>query len=513
MRTLSFLLLLSACGSQTVGRVDAGSDAGSSLPDSGPTDDAGADAGPGTVTIFQIQDPSRPGAVPAGASVRISGAVVTAIDAFEERGSGMGYVGDVWIADPAGGPFSGVHVYMPAHVPCGGASTLGLGDVVDVEGTVQEFAVPSDTSGRTVTQLVSGRVTCTTAGDGVGPAARAIADLATLSTDATAEEWEGVLIELSGVEASADPDFGAFPLAGGLPVDDDLYRHPATLRDRFTRLRGVFHYQFGRYALYPRQASDVELGTPRVLEWEDGLFGCADGADRDSDGDLDCDDPDCAETAFCTGTTVRVQDVQDVASAMHPALDAQVALRGPLVVTAVDTFMEMPGAAYAGTVVVQDPSATDPRHSGVHVFLPSTVEPCGSALALGDRVYVAGRYREYADASDTGGTLTEITSGTVSCASSGAPLAPAAIASPSDLAAAATAEPWEGVLVELSNVTVTMAPGMFGRFVVTGGVAVDDDLYRVPGVAQNDTFTRLAGILTYAFEYQLEPRSAADVAP
>lgn len=524
-QALALAVVIAGCGGGDTGPGDGGPsvDGGPSdaaRPDDARADDAatgdagGEDGGaPVTVTIFEVQDPDAPGHVPVGAVVRIEGALIAAVDTFEEDGAGLGNLGDVWIADPAGGPFSGLHVYEPAHVPCAGRSALARGDVVTAIGRVQEFAVPSDGSGRTVTQLVGATVTCTSAGGGAGPAAQPIADPSTLLDDPTAEPWEGVLVELSGVEASADPDrFGTFPLRAGPPVDDDLYRHPGTRRDRFVTLRGVLHYMFGRWALYPRDAADVTLGTPRVLEDESGAWGCGDGEDSDGDGAVDCADADCAGSIFCRGAAlrVRVSDVQDEASPAHPAAGSDVALVGPLVVTAVDTFEEMVGPGYTGSVVVQDPAASAPQRSGIHVFVP-TIEGCaGGALALGDRVYVAGRYEEYAAAGDTGGTLTEITSGIVSCRMPGAPMSPVVLATPSDLASAATAEPWEGVLVEIRDVSVTMPAGTYGRFQVSGGVYVDDDLHRA-SVALGDRLSRIAGILTYQFEYQLEPRSPADV--
>src|SRR6185503_17878003 len=105
-------------------------------------------------------------------------------------------------------------------------------------------------------------------------------------------------------------------------------------------------------------------------------------------------DADCTTSPFCGRTTVTIQQLQDASSAMHPTADTDVALVGPLTVTSIDAFPEMTGAGYLGTIVVQDATATDPRFSGVHVFVPR-VEACGSALALGDQVYVAGHYVEY----------------------------------------------------------------------------------------------------------------------
>ena len=68
---------------------------------------------------------------------------------------------------------------------------------------------------------------------------------------------------------------------------------------------------------------------------------------------------------------------------MHPAVDTDVTLAGPLVVTAIDTFAEMMGSAYTGTVVVQDPSAPDPRNSGVST-ITFTFDEAVTAFDLSD---------------------------------------------------------------------------------------------------------------------------------
>jgi hypothetical protein len=476
--------------------------------DSGPADgNTSGDAGV-SVTIPQVQNPAAAGHVATGTSVRITGAIVSAVDAFEENGAGMGNQGDVWIADAAGGPWSGVEVTMPTIVTCSGHPSLSRGDVVDVVGVVGEYAAASDGSGRTTTVIQAATVTCTL--PGTAPMAAAVMDASTLTADASAEQWEGVLVELSMVEASSDPDAtNLMTLRVGPAIDDDLYRHPGSRRDTFTTLRGIFTYAPGRWEILPRDAMDIVLGTPRMVENASGSWACADGTDNDGDSTVDCMDADCSTSLFCRGTRVTVQDVQDTTRAMHPAAGSAVALVGPLTVTSIDSFAEMTGSGYVGTVVVQDAAATDARFSGIHVFIPM-VEACGGALALGDQVYVAGTYEEYAAMGDTGGTLSEIHNGIVSCRAAGTPIAATPVAMPSDLAAAATAEPWEGVLVSIGGVDVTMPAGMYGRFQVTGGVFVDDDVYRAT-VMLGDRVASLTGVLTYQFEYQLEPRMASDV--
>lgn len=497
----AFLVLVPACAGSGNGLGHHG--------DAGPTD--GGDGGGSftTVTIPQIRDATEAGHVPVGAQVRVVGAIVTAVDTFEENGTGHGRTSDVWIADPAGGPWSGVQVSMPSVTTCAGQTMLGRGDTVDVQGTVREDADPTDGSGRTVTQIFQAAITCRTVGDGIGPAASPITDATALANDTMAEPWEGVLVGLTAIDASGATDtMGSQTLRDAPPIDDDLYRTTGTRRDHYDAIRGIFTYAIGRWELLPRAASDLMLGTPRMIEDGAGAWACADGADSDGDSVVDCADADCTGSAFCAGATITVQDLQDPTHAAHPTVGAAIALVGPLTVTSIDSFAEMTGPGYLGTIVVQDASATDTRFSGVHLFVPR-VEACGSSLALGDQVYVAGQYAEYAAAGDTG-TRTEIDSGIVSCRAPGTALSATPIAAPSDLATAATAEPYEGVLVSLGGVSVTMPAGTYGRFQITGGVYVDDDVYRAT-VALGDALSSVTGVLTYSFGYQLEPRMAADV--
>jgi hypothetical protein len=476
-------------------------DTGSATPDAGLTY--------AMVTIPQIQSPTAAGHVPAGAGVHVVGALVTALDSFEENGAGMGRTSDVWVADAGGGPWSGVQVVMPSVTTCAGHTTLGRGDTVELRGVVHEASDPTDGSGRSVTQIIDATILCVTPGDGTGPAAATITDATTLMDDAMAEPWEGVVVQLSSIDAIGATDtMGSQTLRNAPPIDDDLFRYVGTRRDHFDAIRGVFTYEIGRWELLPRAMSDVVAGTPRMIEDGAGAWACADGADSDADGAVDCADVDCVGSAFCRGTTITVEDLQDPTRAAHPTVGADIALVGPLTVTSIDAFAEMTGPGYIGTIVVQDAGATDARFSGVHVFVPR-VEACGSALALGDQVYVAGQYAEYAATGDSG-SRTEIQSGIVSCRAAGTALVATPIAMPASLAAATTAEAYEGVLVSIGGVSVTMPAGTYGRFQVTGGVYVDDDVYRAT-VSSGDALSRVTGVLTYSFGYQLEPRSTADV--
>jgi hypothetical protein len=513
-------------GNLDLGEVDAAAPFDGAPVDADTTPDATvSDGGPATtVTIYDVQDESRATFVPAGTLVHLEGVRITAIDTLME--AGLGGVGDLWIQESAAGLFSGVQIYQPTTVvPCGAALTLARGDVVTVDALTTEFAVPSDVSGDTVTELIGALVTCTTpaATAGALPVPLAITDPTVLAAAATAEGYEGVPVVLTGVDALELADlFGSFAVSGEVLVDDALYAHPVSRRDRFLQLTGVVHYVFDRVRIFPRDAADLVLGPPRPLEDLAGAWACTDGTDSDSDALVDCADPDCSRSAFCVGSPVRVrvQDVQDASSAAHPAEGARVVLAGPLVVTAVDGFAEAGGSGTVGNVYVQDVAAASAAYSGVVVFLPTTLG-CGAApLAVGDQVYVAGRYEEYAgDPPDvTVGTLTEIVAGTIVCVSAGAVPAPILIADSATLAGdtpreAGTGEPYEGVLVEVRGRDVIAAPGPFGEWRVDGELRVDDDLYAAtPAPASGERLGRLIGVIDSANgRFQLQPRSAADV--
>jgi predicted extracellular nuclease len=77
-----------------------------------------------------------------------------------------------------------------------------------------------------------------------------------------------------------------------------------------------------------------------------------------------------------------------------------------------------------------------------------------------------------------------------------------------------TAEPYEGLLVRLTNVTVTAAPNQYGEWYVddgSGACQVDDQFFSVtPSVG--DFFSSIVGLVDYGFgEYAVNPRDADDL--
>lgn len=86
--------------------------------------------------IHEIADPSSPQKAPHQTQVSVTGAVVVAVDTFDEtrngKSSGTIYVADVGSKEP----YSGISLYNPSFVP--GNLRVSAGDTLDLRGEFQE---------------------------------------------------------------------------------------------------------------------------------------------------------------------------------------------------------------------------------------------------------------------------------------------------------------------------------------------------------------------------------------
>lgn len=86
--------------------------------------------------IRQIADPSSVDYVKSGGSVAVSGAVVVAVDTYDETHNGKSQ-GTIYVADMGSQePYSGISLFNPSWVP--GNLRVGPGDALDLRGTYQE---------------------------------------------------------------------------------------------------------------------------------------------------------------------------------------------------------------------------------------------------------------------------------------------------------------------------------------------------------------------------------------
>ncbi len=238
------------------------------VPPAEPTFEDGQPA----VTLYQIQDTTADGHPEVSTNVRVKDLVVTAVDRFDEDGSGK--TGTVFVQEIGGGPYSGIQMYRPTIQPA--SEYLLPGDVVEVAGEYVEFEYgqinPSgaDPKGRTISQIQNGIVRKT--GEWISPEPTVLEHANDAQVDPAAESWEGVLVELRDVEAVSNPDGrGAFFVQGDedcvttrdaetcAQIDDDNYAIPgAATGMRLSRVAGVVTY-FYTYKLLPRSSLDVTV--------------------------------------------------------------------------------------------------------------------------------------------------------------------------------------------------------------------------------------------------------------
>jgi predicted extracellular nuclease len=465
--------------------------------DSGSTSSGqeGADASAGTGTGMSVRA-IQEGRVAVGDPVALAGVVVTAVDRYGSR------TGSVYVADPEGGPYSGVMVFNPTIE--GGIDQLAVGDVVSVSGgVVDEFALESDQSGRTLTEISAprgGTVTVVKTGTGTVPEPVLVDPVAWAASDDEAEQWEGVLIRFEQVAAvraprqvsERDPSLVEMTVTGPVAVSSGLTSLEGVRRGAcFASMVGIGDYFFD-YKLLPRSAEDLVGGDGCATEDTADL--CDNGVDDDRDGFVDCDDLDCGSAATCVSSTT-LADIRSGAVS-----SGQVVAVTDLVVTAVSPRLKL--------VWVQQLGASE----GIAVYRP-TVDDGARRLedvAVGERVDVRGTVTEFHG-------LTELTRASLvgRGAAAEAPL-PAYIDDPAQLVDAAAAEAYESVLVELQRVQVRTTPDRHGEWTVGSAeaeVRVDDAIYApAPAPAVGTCAVRLVGVLHYAFNsFRILPRSPEDL--
>lgn len=489
-------------------------------------DDTNIDAPPGDSSQGGLTIPEiHADAMVPGTPVELRGKVVTAIDNFGAK------KGNFWIAEEGGGEFSGVLVF---NAPVDQVALLAVGDKVDITGAEKsEFALATDTSGRTTTELVpvsGGAMTVTKVGTGTVPAphvldALAAGQMTPAARDAEFEKWEGVLITLTNVSALGnarqitssmqdDCTFRDFQVTGPLSIDSSLAAIPANLPmtaecpatmetnlvnsgDCLASVTGIGDYFFS-YKVLPRMTSDIVTGGTGCPAPESTMTACMDTIDNDANGFADCMDRNCASTCAVSTTIEMIQT--GAATGVVTVND--------VIVTAIDTI----GASSKGFWVQQAAQAA--ANQGVLVFTGATTP----TVAIGDHVNVTATVQEF-DLQPPGDTLTELTFPTVTPVAGNTtplPLGGVTINTLKDITA--VGEPYESVLVTLSNLRVSAAPGN-DRLTLTDGtntIVMDDDVFDYAAATYPigtcfATVTGVMGVNVFDDERRIFPRSAADL--
>ncbi|MBD3168536.1 MAG: T9SS type A sorting domain-containing protein [candidate division Zixibacteria bacterium] len=358
--------------------------------------------------------------------------------------------------------WNGVYVYDDGVAPC-------IGDSLYVRGTVTEyFGVTEITSVDSFYVFDSGL-------DVMEPCSLGTDDLAG-GCSATAEAWEGVLVALYDVTILTDQDsYGQNWIrdANGIDsiyLDDEMYKYgdfapnPTPAQgDTYDMIVGVVHYSYGEYRLYPRGGYDF---TPA--------------------GNV---------------TIAQVQMQECEGNGCFPSYynGDEVTLSG--IVTAVRQ-------GSSPWFWMQDPA--DTLWSGLYVY-DTTVEP-----EVGDSVTLTGLISEYYGVTE----FMDITASTI--VSVGNNIDPTYVTTATlDSLCSYEAEQYEGMLVELNDVTVIEGPSSHNECWVQDAsgvpVIIDDELWKYgsnqpdPQPAAGMEYEKIVGVVHYAYDaYRVYPRGAED---
>lgn len=469
-------------------------------------DDGGDDGGPPVDTRpaeTRIQD-VQSDKMPKGTGVVLKGVVVTAIDTFGGR------AGDFWVQDPMGGPYSGLHVFG---APLDQVALLTVGDLIDIEGGEKdEFALSSDTSGRTVTELkpvTGGKMMIAKKGTGTLPEPVVVDALVIgqketqAERDAEWEQWEGVLITVRNISAfgapvqvssasNPDPTNKTVGVTGDLTLQSAIADFPMGIASDvcIESATGVLDYFFN-YLLYPRPKSaatpppaDIVMGGTACPIKENTPELCSDGIDNDGNTFRNCFDNNCIVPL----DTCRPQTAIAAIQAMLPSPPG-VELRD-VYVTAV---------SFNKRDIWVSTSPTAAANDGIYIRGPSgtTVD---ATVVPGARVNVIGRALEFNN-DGMGETLTQLNKLVVSTGQTPVPMVPVADQTAATLVPAATGEAYESVLVTLTNVKVTVAgtgPNFYVGELEQNGTKFfsDDDILRLTDPV-GTCYATITGIWTY----------------
>jgi hypothetical protein len=434
----------------------------------------------GDVTIQEVQDD----AMPVGTQIELRGVVITAIDSFGAR------TGDIWVGEPGGGEFSGVKVFK---APLTAVASLAVGDLVDITNiSKDEFALNDDTTGRKVTEVGpvgGGEMTITRIGPGTLPTpatvdAKAIDALAEAARDAEWEKWEGVRINvINARQLDADRTFGddaedqhEFHITGGATVETVLapFHADAVQGVCFTGITGIGDYFFDYLVLPENEAATAGGGT-----------GC---------------DP------LPVATVATIPEVQAGTKTGLVELD--------------DVYVV--ALNYNKKNMWVSSSLTAAANEGMYIYGNGTA--FGADIVPGAKVKVTGTVKEFDASTPTGTTLTEITGATVAfVAAPTGTVAPVTGQSVTTLSVAATGEPYESVLVTLTNVKVDSATdnqgnpdygvSMLSQYPGAHAFKADDDIHLLGAAAAGKCYGTITGIWTYSVydsAYYFLPLAAGD---
>ncbi len=195
-----------------------------------------------TRTVYDLQDENAADHPVFGTRVNVVDVIISATDGGDH----------LFVQEANGGQYSGIFVATDSV----DISTFAVGDVVDIDGFYSEGS-GTETTGTSMIEALS-----VTSKNMTGNVMPEVLTTEELSTEAGAEPWEGVLVQVlePGV-TDGSLSFGEFSIDANLLVDDLLYDYDTNVGDPancwiFSQLTGPLDYRFGGFKIVPRDAND-----------------------------------------------------------------------------------------------------------------------------------------------------------------------------------------------------------------------------------------------------------------
>ena len=270
-------------------------------------------------------------------------------------------------------------------------------------------------------------------------------------------------------------------------------------------ITGVVDYFFD-YLIFPRTTDAIGTGGTGCPTPESTHALCSDTIDNDGNGFTDCADISCVIGDSVCRATTTISAIQ----------------AGPLPTMAVEVSgVFVTAVSFNKKTIWVSSALTASADNGITVF---NGDPVAVNIVVGAKVNVIGKAVE--NNNDTmGATVTTINSYAIELvAAPTTPPVPVAGQTVTSLMQASTGEPYESVLVTLTNVKVATL-GTATNFNVSDvsqkatavtAFKADDDIYRFVAADLGDCYSTITGIWTYSvFEnaYVFLPRAGTGTAP
>lgn len=261
------------------------------------------------------------------------------------------------------------------------------------------------------------------------------------------EDYESVVVTLDAQTVTSVDAFNTGTLSAGIKLDDGFQYLDFDCRGSFESLTGVVFYEYEAHSLNPRTDDDLGAYSAPVAE---------------------------------PATIAQVQSGE---------------MCGPVILEEVVATTTVADDDGSSVFFVQDKGGG--ALSGMGAYVKDTLVD----VAVGDVLTLTGSADEFFDFTQL--YLVDAT-GFSASGDSEEPVAESLSAPPSDW------EPYEGMLVTLTDVTVT-GDENYGEVPTNWNLAIDD-LYFDHGLQNGDEVAFVTGVVYYSYEaWKLEPRSARDL--